>query len=116
MEPEPYSDQLIKALRQLSTRVNEVKGQPNGQIPPESLSELIQMRTDARKICDAWCAARRPPPLSYGASVQEAYERSRITWDLTMQDNELGVALSAIGLDFPVEAIDNAIHVAESQA
>jgi hypothetical protein len=116
MEDEPYSDQLIRALQQLRARVIEVRSQHNEQVPVANRTELVRMHGDIRKIRQAWSNSRVPTPPPYGASIAEVTDYNRRARHVTMQDAELMGADVAIDVDFSVEAIDNAIRVAESQA
>jgi hypothetical protein len=76
----------------------------------------MQLHTPAGEIRRAWLAARVPPPPPPGASPAEQLDHSRRRMRVTAQDAELLGADVAINEDFSVEAIDNAIRVAESQA
>jgi hypothetical protein len=116
MEDEPYSDQLIRALQQLRARVEEVRGQHNGEVPRDSTTELMRMHGEARPFREAWFKSRRLPPPSYGASPAELLENNRQAMHVTAQEAEFLAADIAIDVDFSVEAIDNAIRVVESQA
>jgi hypothetical protein len=115
MEDEPYSDQLIRALQKLRARAEEIRGQNNGQVPPDSRMELIRMHGEGRPIREAWFKGRKPPPLAPGADSMDLVENDRKSRHALAQETEYMAADYAIDIDFSVEAIDNAIHVIERQ-
>jgi hypothetical protein len=106
METEPYSDQLLEALRQLRARAIETEGaEPNSQ-------ELGNIG-DTLSITLKWFATKRPPPTPPGAGLKELAEYTGKYADALKQEAELVGALQAISRDFSVEAIDNAIRIVE---
>jgi hypothetical protein len=106
MEPEAYSDQLIGVLRQMRARVVEDRADP----------KLPQMLLGALDIAVRWSGSRRPAPLPLGAGLREIGDRAGRYADVLGLEIELVGAVRAINPDYSVEAIDNAIRVAESQA
>jgi hypothetical protein len=106
MEPEAYSDQLIGVLRQMRTRVIEDRADP----------EFSQMLLAALDIAVKWSGNRRPAPLPPAADLREIGDYAGRYADALGLEVELVGAVRAINPDYSVEAIDNAIRVAESQA
>jgi len=106
MEPEAYSDQLIGVLRQMRVRAIADRADP----------ELLQTLLGALDIAFRWSGSRRPEPLPPGAGLREIGDYAGRYADALGLEEELVGAVRAIHPDFSVEAIDNAIHVAESQA
>jgi len=106
MEPEAYSDQLIGVLRQMRALVIADRAEP----------EFSPMLLDALDITFMWSVNRRPPSLPRGADLREIVDYAGRYADALGLEEELTVAVGAISPDFSVEAIDNAIRVAESQA
>ena len=117
MEDVPYSDQLIRALRQLRARVIEVRaGQHSEQEQIRIDLELFHMFAGAVNISLKWFASLRLPMPLPGAGLAELGDYASRASDVLRLEEELAEALAAISPDFSVEAIDNAIRVAESQA
>lgn len=110
MEDEPYSDQLIGALRQLRARVIETEDVEAIKL------ELMQMVISALGIAVRWSGNRRPQPTPPGAGIAELGGYAGRYADALGLEVELVEAVRAINPDYLVEAIDNAIRVAESQA
>jgi hypothetical protein len=106
MEPEAYADQLIGVLRQIRARAIEDRADP----------ELTQLLLSALAIAVRWSGTKRPPPLPLGADLKQIADYGRIYADSLGLEIELVEAVRAVSPDFAVEAIDNAIRVAESQA
>jgi hypothetical protein len=106
MEPEAYSDQLIEVLRQIRARAIENSTDP----------EFSQMLLGALAIAVRWSGNRRPAPLPPGAGLGEIAEYAARYADSLGLEVKLVEAVRAISPDFSVEAIDNAIRIAESQA
>jgi hypothetical protein len=106
MEPEAYSDQLIGVLRQMRPRAIEDRADP----------ELVQMLLGALAIAVKWSGNRRPASPPPGAGLREIGDYAGRYADTLTLEEELVGAVRAISPDFSVEAIDNAIRVAESQA
>ena len=110
MEPEPYSDQLLKVLRQLRARVIDTED-------VEAIKgELLNMVGDTLAMTLKWFATKRPSPTPPGAGLKELAEYTRQYAEVLGQEEEVVRALQAISPDFSVEAIDNAILVVERLA
>jgi hypothetical protein len=106
MEPGAYSDQLIEVLRQIRLRA----------IADREDSGLPHMLIGALDIAFKWCGSRRPEPLPPGAGLREIGDYAGRYADSLGLEEELVGAVRAIHPEYSVEAIDNAIRVAESQA
>lgn len=106
LESEAYVDQLIGVLRQIRARVIEDRADP----------EFSQMLLGALGIAVRWSGNRRPASLPPGAGLGEIGDYAGRYADALGLEVELVEAVRAISPDFSVEAIDNAIRVAESQA
>jgi hypothetical protein len=107
MEPEAYSNQLIGVLREIRARAIEDGA---GADPGRSL--LLT----ALEIAFRWSDSRRPAPLPPGAGSTEIAGYADRYADALSLEMELVGAIRAIDPDYSVEAIDNAISVAERQA
>jgi hypothetical protein len=110
MEPEPYSDQLIRVLRDLRARVIETEDVDASRL------ELSQTLISTQGIGVGWFAAKRPPPLPAAPGLALIADYARQYADAAGQEGELEGALQGISPDFSVAAIDNAIRVVERLA
>jgi hypothetical protein len=110
MEPEPYSDQLLRVLRELRARVIETEDLEAIKL------ELSQTLISAQGIGVGWFAGKRPPPLPAAPGLALIADYARQYGDAAGQEGELVGALQGISPDFSAEAIDNAIRVVERLA
>jgi hypothetical protein len=116
VESESYSDQLIAALQQLPARVIEARAGQHGEQEREAIEqEFPGQLLDALGIAYKWSGARRPP-FPAGADLAQLGQYAGEARDALGLEIDLVEAVHAISQHYAVEAIDNAIRVAESQA
>jgi hypothetical protein len=111
MGDEPCQDQLIGDLGELRALVIQIGAGERGVRDDTRLNgQYITVKTTLLRLS----TSRTPsPPSLDNVPEMKSYlaEKKRIE----EQDRALGEAIEAIWPDFPAEAIDNAIRVAESQ-
>jgi hypothetical protein len=102
-----YSDQLIKALQQMRAQAIGNAADPG----------LPGMLLDAMGIAVRWTGVSRPPPPPAGADNAQIDNYTRQYADaLGLEEGLMGALHTIERSGFAVEAIDNAIRVAESRA
>lgn len=112
MGDEAYLEQLIDALQQLHDRATQVRpGQRDIDGLTDIRDEFNQRLLDALAIASSLNITR----MAATHDIPDLRTRLRQSTEILEQELALKAAVLAINPDYSVEAIDNAIRVAEGQ-